>query len=272
MRDYAALSARLQRIARRLPEAMLTGAADHDLEHDLLMGLGAREDDRLLGYYTQAGIHSALEAYGIFDELRHRGYGAFEVRFDLQPFAHTLRLLADGLLVCECRVRQARGASDPCIAAFQRDFLPELLDVEWLALSDPRADFSPERPPLPGQDAPGSGVGGEVFVLLLIMARRLGLHGVVEVPERFHNALFYRQARFIDPVFQGQFEALSELAAHHPLGDVAWALETGRVINAADDTPIQWAPREQLHALDPRLIEYFELPAWRRARGSASPA
>ena len=271
MKDYAALSERMQRIARRLPPELLSGAAEHDLEDEILTGLGAEPEDRLLGFYTEAGVLAALEAYGILDGMRHRGYSRFEVRFELEDFTHTMKVLSDGLVTCECKLRRVRGASDPCIAAFQRDLLPDLLDVEWLSLSDPKAQFSPERPRLPGQDTPGSGLGAEVFITLVIAARRLGLHGLIEVPERFHNAVFYQNGpRFLDPVFQGRFEALSELVKHHPLAEVAWALEQGRVVDVGDgDAPILWAPREQLYPLDPRLTRYFELPAWRRARSDA---
>ncbi|MCA9543480.1 MAG: hypothetical protein KC613_03790 [Myxococcales bacterium] len=271
MKDYRALRERMQRIARKLPPDLLSGAADHDLLHEVMTGLGAAADDRLLGFYTEAGVLAALEAYGILDGMRHRGYSQFEVRFELEDFAHTMQVVSDGLVTCECKLRRIRGATDPCIAAFQRDFLPELLDVEWLALSDPKAEFSPERPRLPGQDVPGSGLGAEVFITLVLAARRLGLHGLVEVPERFHNAVFYQQGpRFIDPVFQGRFEALADLLKPHTLAEVSWALEEGRVVDAgADDAPLLWAPREQLYPLDQRVAQYFELPAWRRARAEA---
>lgn len=271
MKDIDPLVRRFERIARQLPDDLLRG--DSSIEEDVFADLMGGGDDRLLGYYAPAGIEAALEAYGIFDTLRARGYGSFAVEFDLQDYAHVLRVRADGLLVCECRLRRARGVEDPCFAEFQRHLVPDLLSVEWLSLADPRAQFGPDRPPLPGQDHPGSGIGDEVFVLLYITARRLGLQGVVDVPERFHNAVFYRRrTHFFDPAFEGRFQALQRLLDRHPLHAVAWALEEGRVVDARTGEPVVWAPREQVLCIDRELERYFELPAWRRARAQARQA
>jgi hypothetical protein len=270
-REFEQLAANFLEISRRLPEGLLTGDGRELQEREVLVGLGAADEDRLLGYYARDGIDAAMEAYGIYDRLRARGYRQFEVVFDLQPFHHGLRILGDGLVVADCRLRRMRGATDPCIAAFQRDLMPELMLVEWLALTDRRAEFGPGRPRLPGQTHPGTGIGGEVFILLFICARRLGLHGLIDVPERFHNAVIYRRRMtFIDPVFEGRFERLLSLInGEHTLSAVAWALEEGRVLDEATGEPVVWAPREQLLSIDARLEAYFELPAWRRARAEA---
>ncbi|MCA9526110.1 MAG: hypothetical protein KC549_07405 [Myxococcales bacterium] len=263
--EHETLEARFQRIAASLPDEVLSG---DDLEGALARF--GRGDDRLLGFYTREGVHTALETYGILETLRGRGYVGFEVEFDLQPYHHGLRVRADGDVICECRLRRARGATDPCIAELQRRFLPELLVVDWLHLSEPRGQFTAERPRLPGQLQPGSGVGVEVFLILVICARRLGLHGLVETPERFHNAVLYRErTHFIDPAWEGTFEALSALLQTRSLAEVAWAMEEGRVVDALTGAPIRWLAREQLLPLDERLSDYFELPAWRRERSAA---
>lgn len=256
--DLDALEARFRRIARTLPEDVL-GADDEALLDDF--GGGA---ERLLGYYTVDGVSRALEAYGVFDALRARGYAQFTVAFEFDDFSHDLKVFGDGLLVCECRLRRARGASDPCVAEWQRRFRPELLVVEWLSLEDPRRDFDERRPRLPGQRHPGSGVGAEVMTLLTICARRLKLHGLIEVPERLHNAIIYRRrTHFFDPIMEGRFLALVDLLDRHSLSELAWAMERGAVIDARDGAPILWLPREQVCPLDGRLWDYFELPAWR---------
>ncbi len=271
MKDIDQLVSRFERIARALPEEVLHGHAS--LEDEVLEELIGPHDDRLLGYYTRQGIEAALEAYGIFDTLRARGYARFDVAFDLQTHAHALRVNGDGLRVCEVRLRRARGVEDPCFAEYQRAYAPDLLVVEWLSLADPRASFTADRPRLPGQTTPGSGIGDEVMVLLYLCARRLGMHGVVDVPERFHNAVFYRRrTHFFDPGFEGLFMALQRLLERHPLSEVSWALEEDRVRDARTGEVLRWAAREQALPIDPRLDHYFELPAWRRARSHARSA
>lgn len=264
MKNPAELEDRFQRIAARLPEEVLTGD-----EGEALLERFGHGTERLLGFYTADGILAALESYGVIETLRTRGYRHFTVELDLQPYYHAMRLRGDGEVLCDCRMRKARGATDPCIAAFQRDFLPDLLVVDWLHLQDPRRTFTPDRPRLPGQIHPGSGVGIEVFLILTLCARRLHLHGLVEVPERFHNAVLYERSHFLDPSWEGTFLALAELVEHAPLAEVAWALEEGRVVDDCTGEVIRWQPREQLYPLDERLAAYFELPAWRRERAAA---
>lgn len=257
MKDLAELEARFTRIARRLPDAALGGD-----DAAIFESVGGGE--RLLGFYTPAGVLHALEAYGVLTALRARGYAQFEVRFDLNDFVHTMRLFGDDSLLCDCRLRRARGVEDPCFAEWQRRFRPELLVVEWLALEDPRGEFSAERPRLPGQRHPGSGVGAEVFMMLLISARRLSLHGLIEVPQRFHNALMYsRRAHFFDPLMQGRFLAIADLVRGRSLAEVAWAMERGAIIDTRTGEPITWPVREQACPIDRRLFDYFDLPAWR---------
>ena len=92
----------------------------------------------------------------------------------------------------------------------------------------------------------------------------------METPERFHNAVLYRErTHFIDPAWEGTFEALSALLQTRSLAEVAWAMEEGRVVDALTGAPIRWLAREQLLPLDERLSDYFELPAWRRERSAA---
>ncbi|MBU1432531.1 hypothetical protein KKF91_18485 [Myxococcota bacterium] len=262
---------RFERISKRLDPDILTG--EEDLEEALLSQLNHEPEARFLGFYSEEGLTRGFEAYGLFDTLRRRGYAALRVEMDLQDFHHTLRVFGDELLLFECRLRRARGCDAAEFAEFQRSFTPELLIIEWLALADPRRDFSPDRPRLPGQTHPGSGVADEAFVLLYLAARRLKLHGLLEIPERFHNAYLYRRdTRFIDPLFEGRFLALQRLLNQHSLCEVAWAMEEGRIINAADGEVIRWAPKPQVFALDERLDAYFQRPAWRRAVAEARQA
>ncbi|MEZ4463497.1 MAG: hypothetical protein R3F43_03000 [bacterium] len=265
--EHQALADRFLQIASTLPDEVLGG---DDLEAELARF--GRGDERLLGFYTREGVLTALESYGILDTLRGRGYAAFEVDFDLQPYHHTLRLLADGEVVCETRLRRARGATDPCIAELQRHFRPELLVVDWLHLAEPRGQFTPERPP-PGRAGPA----GQ-------RRRRRGLPrswssapagsactGWWRCLERFHNAVLYRRAGAVHRSGLGghvrgpQWPAADALPGRGGVGRWRragwWTPRTG--------APIRWRPREQLLALDERLASYFELPARRRERSAA---
>ncbi|MFN3201201.1 MAG: hypothetical protein ACE366_22565 [Bradymonadia bacterium] len=267
-RKLKALEDRFQTIARSLDPSVLSGEGDDfdDLEDIIYGQLSGAGDNRLLGFYSESGVLAAYEAYGLLDELRGRGYADFRVEFNLEEFAHRLRFFADGESICDCVLRKVAGAEDPCIAELQRHRSFQLLYVEWLELEDPRGQFTPQRPQLPGQTHPGSGLGEEVFLLLSIAGQRLNFDGLLEVPQYFHNAAFYgRRAHFIDPHMQGRFMALLRLLEDHPLAEVAWGLEEGRVRDVKTGEVIEWPPREQLVPFSKHLHGYFESSAWRQA-------
>lgn len=260
-----ALEARFQSIAKRLDPATLGGHTDDLLDEDIFEQLTDKQEHRLLGYYSESGLLAAYEAYGLLDDLRARGYSDFKVKFTLEEMAHRLQVYGDDLQICDLKIRRVVGADDPCIAEYQRRFTLELLYIEWLELEDHRGRFTEERPPLPGQTTPGSGLSEEVFLMLTISAKRLGMDGILEIPQRFHNAAFYgHRAHFIDPQMEGRCLAVKELLNHHSLGEVAWAMEEGRIRDRRTGEIIDWPPREQLVPLSPALKRYFETSAWRQ--------
>jgi len=116
---------------------------------------------------------------------------------------------------------------------------------------DPRARFSAERPQLPGQDVPGLGLAQESSELLVRMAVRLGLSGLVFRPAAYHLAWAGRgQLRFLDPARQGRFEALAEALAGMTLLDATRAVMEGRVLMNGE--PYAWEPDEMVRYVEPR--------------------
>ena len=126
-----------------------------------------------------------------------------------------------------------------------------LLYVHWLALRNPRARFSDERPRLPGQDVPGLGLAKEMAELLMRMAMRLGLEGIGFRPASYHLAFQGREVlRFVDPARQGRFEALVRDLAGLPLLDATRAVMEGRVL--INGKPYQWEADEMVRFIKPR--------------------
>lgn len=106
---------------------------------------------------------------------------------------------------------------------------------DWLELSDPLAEFSPDRPPLPGQKAPGLAMFHGLVRQMREYVALTEAEALVTIPQYFHNAVLYKKDpalgyRFLDPLRRGQMTAqMRDLLA--PLGFYAstWAFAEDRV-------------------------------------------
>lgn len=195
------MALRYARLSEEIPKEQLGSweITDDDLAASL--GLRPLKPDRLLGFYTAAGVEVALHHFGILHTLESLGYHDFRV--ELLPADPGERLQLSG-----------RYSEAP-----QRELLVEsslevqshgdlrILFVHWLTLRHPKGAF--KRPPLPGQQVPGLGMAREAGELLGRMAARLGLAGVGLRPAWLHVAYSARyRYYFVDPEVQGRFEAL----------------------------------------------------------------
>ncbi len=238
---YDPLVAKFSAIARTLaPEEL--GEAGTEMD-DIAEQLGIATPRRrlLLGFYSADGVEHALYRYGLLQELRRMGYGPFRVELREEGIGQGARLVdvpsGQTLIETVLQRREIAGA--------------RMLYVHGLALRNPRARFSPERPQLPGQDVPGLGLAREMTEVLARVAARLGLEGLAFRPAAYHLAYGGRETlRFVDPARQGRFEALVEALAGLPLAEATRAVADGRV--RLDGKPYQWEPDEMVKWLEPR--------------------
>lgn len=240
-RRYDPLRARYSSIARTLAREEL--GREGLLMDDVAAQLGLSRERRplLLGFYSAEGLEHALHRYGVLGEIERLGYGPFRVEIREEGVGQSARLV-DGPShepLIEVVVERRRLNAD------------EMLYVHWLALRNPRAQFSAARPQLPGQDVPGLGLAREVMELLGRMALRLELAGLVFRPASYHLAYGGRGTlRFRDPARQGRFEALVQALHGLPLADATRAVAEGRVL--LDGAPYQWEADEMVAWAEPR--------------------
>lgn len=233
------LSPELLRIARRLTALELManapGAADDDLAADLHPGdPGGRDVARFAGYYTEEGIRNVVHAYGLHEALLARGLGDWDLRFERDdPFHHRLVVFVGGVDDPDHRIMDLRLHLCRVRVPAEEGEGWDVVVVEWLSMQDPRATFSPARPRLPGQRHPGTGLGRRVHDLLVLMARRLGRDGLVNVPERPHLAELYLRAGyvFVDEAAGRRTRAALDAVRTLPFAARAWALERGFVVD-----------------------------------------
>lgn len=232
---------------------------------DILADLKDKERPHLfLNFYSEAGIKKALEEYGIFKDLNRRGFHDFIIRVNARdPYRHTLKAYFgkedNDHLLGELYVRKKFFIAKPVFPTAIAGQKFSMIVIEWLTLQDPTAKFTARRPPLPGQIYPGLKIGRQIVGIFVNMALRLKTDGLLNIPEHYHNAVFYsRQFKYFNPFSEGQFQALQRDLRMAGLYKATWAVELQCVIEKNSGRPWQWFTDEQVLFVGHTLEKYFE--------------
>lgn len=235
---------------------------------------------RFLDFYGDTGILLALDRYGISHEAEKRGFHGLQIETRCDEERHTLLVSAapEGgprERLAEAVVRRDRLLPKPLPGLPPLDASYEVLTIDWLVLRDPRRRFSRERPQLPGQDAPGLGMGEQIFELLCRAVERLRLDGMVSTADHFHNAVLYLSLMpFLDPGRAGVVHALMQLlmvSERLNLAQASWAVHWGFVRDLRnDDAPFRWQGEVQVWPRAASLERYLGSDAYFRRLADAA--
>lgn len=232
---------------------------------DLFGQLAEKQGSTLwLGRYRAEEIAEVLERTGIFPAMRQQGMDHFVVRIvPLEEFGQTLqvdaRIDSKLELVAEARLREVRfqPPDKPMPERFSRQ-RPRMLAIDWLMMQNPDTGFTPERPPLPGQNHPGLGQARKVIKLLISYCRYERLAGLLNFPEYFHNAYLYRSFfHFYDPRREALLAALARDLNGLTLSQKTWAIEWGCVRHQATRERFEWTSAIQMLPLQQNVMDYF---------------
>jgi hypothetical protein len=256
-----------RRIARSLSSLELMRASSDDVaESSAELVLDKDAGRRFLDYYGDEGLRLALDRYGIFGALARRGYPEVSLLTRTDDDRHALFVEADvdgrRARLIELVVRRDVLVPHlaPGLPSLRDDY--RVLTIDWLLLRHPRGAFTPERPRLPGQDAPGLGIGWRVMSMLARVVWRLELDAMVTIAEYLHNAEHYaREMPCFDPVHHGRLRALLDLLrVEHGLStaQASWAMEWGLVRTRADDAVLRWRGELMIASEDDSLRAYLD--------------
>jgi len=232
---------------------------------DILGDLKDKERPHLfLNFYSEHGIKTALEEYGIFKDLNKRGFHDFIIRVNARdPYRHTLKAYfgkedVDHLLG-ELYVRKKYFIAKPVFSSEISGQKFSMIVIEWLTLQDPTARFTTRRPPLPGQIYPGLKIGRQIVGIFINMALRLKTDGLFNIPEHYHNAVFYsKHFQYFNPHTEGQFLAMQRDLRMDGLYKATWAVALNCVIERKSAQPWKWFTDEQVLSVSKNLAKYFE--------------
>lgn len=266
-------SKKLRLISRRLTTHQLRRLQENKLtfSYDDLLGESPvqRSSPYFLGYYSPDGIKYALEKYGFYRELKKRGYDNVLTAIDTQdPYKQRIAVYWERKdqehLLGELVVKRKHVTVYTPFPSLIHGRNFEVVAVEWLCMQNPRGQFPPDKPRLPGQRYPGLGMGDMVMEMLILMSARLRTAGLLNVPEHFHNAQMYSpQFRYLDPLYEAKRQAIErDLLSRYPIATVSWAIDLNCVTE--NDKPFEWFVAEQIIPLDRDLKDYFRSREYRR--------
>ncbi len=233
--------------------------------NDVLGDLKDKERPHLfLNFYSEEGIQTALEEYGIFKDLNKRGFHDFIIKINARdPYRHTLKAYFKkedaNHLLGELIVRKKYFIAKPTFPSEITGQKFSMIVIEWLTLQDPTAEFTSKRPPLPGQIHPGLRIGRQIVGIFVNMSLRLKTDGLLNIPEHYHNAVFYsKHFKYFNPYTEGQFLAMQRDLRMAGLFNAAWAVELNCVIEKKTSKNFKWFTDEQVLFVSKRLEKYFE--------------
>lgn len=219
---------------------------------------------RFLDFYSEQGVKLALDKYGYVKALKQKGFESIVIKIDTSdPFKHIFRLYfnqpqPENMLV-ELFIRKQMFAANPVFESDIKGKVFKLLYIEWFTLQNPTIPFSPDRPPLPSQIYPGLGMAKQALELFIVMCARLHCDGIMNIPERYHNAAIYsRRFTYFNPETQGKLSALFRDLQVYSLAEVAWAFEWNCVLDKSTRKPVKWFTDEQILGVRKIIRDYFK--------------
>ncbi|EFA77362.1 hypothetical protein PPL_12574 [Heterostelium album PN500] len=240
-----------------------------ELDEDDLAPFGTSDNDRLLNTYSTPELIGYLDSFGIKTILSSRGYCNIKLVPDYSDsFVHRIK-------ITDSSIESARGGDSLLMDIFIRRkdlYLSDFVSSDSPTAStrngnrsnsDPKKQFSNDRPPLPGQQYPGLGIAKQMDQLLVQAATKSNRDCLLNTPYRFYNAFMYqsREYFFVDPSIQSFF--LSLLGDLEPaieqlgLAPVSWAFEFGCVKERSTGNRVTWEFHKQIRPLSNKLKAYF---------------
>jgi hypothetical protein len=218
-----------------------------------------------LGRFDEETLRRELEDAGILRGLAERGHAEVAIETEYQGGEHRLRVdsASGGPSLVDLRLGEGTTLADEPLLRQRGPDVLSFLSIHWMSLQDPGREFTAERPRLPGQDHPGLRLARPLIERVLLWATQWGKDALLNLPEYYHNAVFYSKAfKFVAPVRQGRFEALRRDLALLHVAQASSAVEQRRVLEEPWGAPLHWEAGEMLFPISEPVRRYLESPEY----------
>ena len=256
-----------KKIAKKITRIDIqSGIDENELTMESLLNFGRVSScsNLFLGVFSNSGLMYILKKFRIIDELAKKGLTDITTEVDTSD-THTHKMYVyngepnPANVVCELVAKIGPlNFDNAMLKTYPKRFM-SFLQVEWLLLQNPKTRFTEKKPRLPGQSYPGLGLGRNMMILLILMAKNLRLNAIVNKPHFFHTAFFFtKKFIFVNPYKQSEVEALSrDLLKKYSVYDIAWASNFEAIIKNNGEY-FTWEPEFLIYPMSKRLQKYFD--------------
>jgi hypothetical protein len=246
-------------------EGILDDSAVLMEEEDIFADLVEKKGTELfLGKYTLAAVQAVLDKKSFIKDAKKKNLWPITFALDsseyppLQRFQIFYKKKQQENIIVDLKIRETIFIPKNRLAEVTSYSAFKLLFLEWLTLQNPLLEFSPDRPPLPGQTYPGLKLGKKVLDIFSYLAWINNSDGILAFPSYFHNALLFMRAfRFLHPEKQGEILAIRKIFRGIPFHKLAWVVHLN-CLRGRDGRVYEWKAEEQIYPMNKSLKFYFD--------------
>jgi hypothetical protein len=220
-----------------------------DLSKDLNTALSP--ENMVFGKFSKEEIHDLMIESNLLPLLKLRGYPDYVIEINvLSELDNRIIIKAPNDQVL---VHMRLKFSDFSMKSKNNSY--KMVYIDWLLTQNIK--FKPgtyNKPLFFGQEYPGLAIFVEITEFIRLLTKRIGAHGVFNIPEYFHDAVLFRNNfRFIDPEKEGQFRALLKLSHRNRVRELSNAIHNNKLVWSDSGEIFEWFYGEMLTAIDPYL-------------------
>lgn len=227
----------------------LTDLAMVDLSKELNTALSPQ--DMVFGKFAKSEIIGIMRESNLLPMIEARGY--HDTKIEINVLSDLDNRIFVKTQADEVLVHMRLKFSD---FAMGRDMLEyKMVYIDWLLTQNVRLRPGTYKKNLFfGQEYPGLAIFVEITEFIRLLTKKLGAHGVFNIPEYFHDAVLFRNNfRYLDPRREGEFRALLDLSPKIRIRDLSNAIHNRQLVWKETGLEFQWFHGEMLTTIDPML-------------------
>ena len=248
---------------RRMSTQPFRTGTDFNLsENDIVQnGVFDHKMHLFLGCYPPSFIESMFERYKVREYFAEKGIPNVDWKVNMDdPYVHRFVLISENKGIKHKLIELVMQRKNLKLPLEGDRFLNlEFLHIEWLMMQNPYKPFRRDKPPLPGQRAPGLGVGLHMLQILIQLAKRTNTHGLINSPNYLHTAMFFSRAfHFLNPKTEAFIQLIKyKFLPHYSHYTLSWADEYGAIQHARNYRKVKWRPSTMVAPLSSEAKRYF---------------
>ena len=255
---------------RRMATQQFQSTRDFTLcESDIVNnGIFDHKKHLFLGVYSTSVIEGMFERYGVRKYFEDKGIPNVTWHINMNdPYVHRFILLSERDGIKHKLIELVLQRKNLKLPLDKTRFMNlEFLHIEWLMMQNPYKHFNMNKPPLPGQKAPGLGIGMHMLQILFHLAKKTNTHGLINSPNYLHTAIFFSRAfHFLDPKVEAFMQVIKyQKLPHYSHYTLSWADEYGALQHARNHRAVSWRPSTMIAPISSEAKRYFYSRDYRR--------